>query len=42
MTQTLTQGFSRAGVEALSQLKGEPAWMLEKRLAAWDDKENKK
>lgn len=36
MTQTLTQGFSRAGVEALSQLKGEPDWMLEKRLAAWD------
>ncbi|HLW01691.1 MAG TPA: Fe-S cluster assembly protein SufD [Ktedonobacterales bacterium] len=36
MTQVLTQGFSRAGVEALSQLKGEPAWMLEKRLAAWD------
>jgi len=36
MTQTLTKGFSRAGVEALSQLKGEPAWMLEKRLAAWE------
>jgi FeS assembly protein SufB len=36
MTQVLTQGFSRAGVEALSQLKGEPAWMLEKRLAAWN------
>ncbi len=36
MTQALMQGFSREGVEALSQLKGEPAWMLEKRLAAWD------
>ena len=36
MTQPLLQGFSREGVEALSQLKGEPAWMLEKRLAAWE------
>ena len=36
MTQTLIQGFTRAGVEALSELKGEPAWMLEKRLAAWE------
>ncbi|HEY7126197.1 MAG TPA: Fe-S cluster assembly protein SufD [Ktedonobacterales bacterium] len=36
MTETLTKGFTRAGVEALSRLKGEPAWMLEKRLAAWE------
>ncbi len=35
MTQPLTRGFSREGVEALSALKGEPAWMLEKRLSAW-------
>ncbi len=36
IAETLTRGFSRAGVEALSRLKGEPAWMLEKRLAAWE------
>jgi FeS assembly protein SufB len=36
MSAALTRGFSRAGVEALSRLKGEPDWMLEKRLAAWD------
>ncbi|HEY7349173.1 MAG TPA: Fe-S cluster assembly protein SufD [Ktedonobacterales bacterium] len=36
MIQPLTKGFSREGVEALSMLKGEPAWMLEKRLAAWE------
>ncbi len=34
--ETLTKGFTREGVEALSRLKGEPAWMLEKRLAAWE------
>ncbi|MBN1283950.1 MAG: Fe-S cluster assembly protein SufD [Anaerolineae bacterium] len=28
--------YSRAEVEALSAQKGEPAWMAEKRLAAWD------
>ena len=33
--ETLTKGFTREGVEALSRLKGEPDWMLEKRLAAW-------
>ncbi len=36
MTETLTKGFTREGVEALSRLKGEPDWMLEKRLAAWE------
>ena len=29
-------GFSREAVEELSRQKGEPAWMLEKRLQAWD------
>ena len=29
-------GFSREAVEALSRAKGEPAWALEQRLAAWD------
>src|SRR5713226_5245584 len=29
-------GFSRDAVEALSRLKEEPAWMLQKRLHAWD------
>lgn len=30
------RGFSREGVEALSRAKGEPAWVLEARLAAWE------
>ncbi|HEY7413738.1 MAG TPA: SufD family Fe-S cluster assembly protein, partial [Ktedonobacteraceae bacterium] len=29
-------GFSREAVEELSRQKGEPEWMLEKRLQAWD------
>jgi len=28
--------YTRADVEALGKAKGEPAWMTEKRLAAWD------
>jgi len=32
----LTQGLSRGAVEELSRLKGEPEWMLQKRLHAWD------
>ncbi|MFL5626327.1 MAG: Fe-S cluster assembly protein SufD, partial [Ktedonobacteraceae bacterium] len=32
----LTQGLSRSAVEELSRLKGEPEWMLQKRLHAWD------
>src|SRR5258708_36305821 len=28
--------WSRTAVEAISQLKREPAWMTERRLAAWD------
>ncbi|MFM9106560.1 MAG: Fe-S cluster assembly protein SufD [Chloroflexota bacterium] len=32
---TLT-GFSREAVEELSRRKGEPRWLLQKRLAAWD------
>ncbi len=36
MLNTLAPGFSRAAVEELSRGKGEPAWMLQKRLAAWD------
>ncbi len=43
MTSTLTRptesqlrGFTREGVEALSRAKGEPDWVLEQRLAAWE------
>jgi Fe-S cluster assembly protein SufD len=41
MEATLTRdtaltGFSREAVEELSRRKGEPAWVLEARLAAWD------
>ena len=36
MLNTLAPGFSRAAVEELSRDKGEPAWMLQKRLDAWD------
>jgi Fe-S cluster assembly protein SufD len=32
---TLT-GFSREAVAGLSRLKHEPAWLLERRMAAWD------
>jgi FeS assembly protein SufB len=36
MLNSLATGFSRDAVEALSRQKGEPAWMLEKRLQAWE------
>jgi len=36
MANALPAGFSRGAVEELSRLKGEPQWMLEKRLQAWD------
>ena len=36
MLNTLAPGFSRAAVEELSRGKGEPEWMLQKRLHAWD------
>lgn len=35
-TTTALTGFSREGVEELSRRKGEPAWVLEARLAAWE------
>ncbi len=40
MPETLLSGFSRNAVEELSRQKGEPAWMLEKRLKAWEIYEN--
>src|SRR6476469_6382421 len=30
------RGFTREAVEALSRAKGEPAWVLEARLKAWE------
>ena len=36
MPETLLSGFSRSAVEELSRRKGEPAWLLEKRLQAWE------
>jgi Fe-S cluster assembly protein SufD len=36
MPETLLSGFSRSAVEELSRRKGEPDWMLEKRLLAWE------
>src|SRR5690348_8777443 len=36
MLNVLAPGFSRSAVEELSRLKSEPAWMLQKRLQAWD------
>ncbi len=36
MANLLALGLSRNAVEELSRMKGEPAWMLEKRLYAWD------
>ena len=36
MPETLLSGFSRSAVEELSRSKGEPAWLLEKRLQAWE------
>ncbi len=36
MLKALATGFSRDAVEALSRQKGEPEWMLQKRLQAWE------
>ena len=36
MPETLLSGFSRSAVEELSRRKGEPDWLLEKRLHAWE------
>jgi len=36
MANMLATGLSRSGVEELSRLKGEPEWMLQKRLHAWE------
>jgi Fe-S cluster assembly protein SufD len=36
MPETLLSGFSRSAVEELSRSKGEPDWLLEKRLQAWE------
>jgi len=40
MLDTLTTGFSRDAVVALSRQKGEPEWMLQRRLEAWEVYEN--
>ncbi|HEY4383005.1 MAG TPA: SufD family Fe-S cluster assembly protein, partial [Ktedonobacteraceae bacterium] len=40
MLNALATGFSRDAVEALSRQKGEPEWMLQKRLQAWEFYEN--
>src|SRR5579883_1211744 len=40
MPETLLSGFSRSAVEELSRRKGEPEWMLQKRLQAWETFEN--
>src|SRR5205823_241333 len=40
MPDTQLIGFSRGAVEELSRQKGEPEWMLQKRLQAWDIYEN--
>src|SRR5581483_11288660 len=39
MANNFPAGFSRGAVEELSRLKSEPAWMLQKRLQAWDSYE---
>src|SRR5436305_12300788 len=36
MANLITKRLSRDAVEALSRQKGEPEWMLQKRLHAWD------
>lgn len=36
MLKPLTLGFSREAVEELSRQQEEPAWMLQKRLQAWE------
>ena len=40
MLNTPALGLSRAAVEELSRQKGEPEWMLQKRLGAWETYEN--
>ncbi|HCI81243.1 MAG TPA: Fe-S cluster assembly protein SufD [Ktedonobacter sp.] len=40
MLNTPAIGLSRAAVEELSRQKGEPEWMLQKRLAAWETYEH--
>ncbi|GCE26778.1 Fe-S cluster assembly protein SufB [Dictyobacter alpinus] len=40
MLNTLAPGFSRAAIEELSRYKGEPEWMLQLRLQAWETYEN--
>src|SRR5215469_5050952 len=39
-SKVLAPGFSRAAVEELSRLKGEPDWLLQLRLHAWETYEN--
>jgi Fe-S cluster assembly protein SufD len=36
MVNTLASSLTRGAVEELSRQKGEPEWMLQKRLQAWD------
>jgi len=40
MPDALLAGLSRGAVEELSRRKGEPEWMLQKRLQAWDTYES--
>src|SRR5579884_115047 len=40
MLKPLAVGFSREAVVELSRQKGEPEWMLQKRLQAWESYEN--
>src|SRR5215470_20041037 len=40
MPEALPRGLSRGAIEELSRQKGEPEWMLQKRLQAWDIYEN--
>src|SRR5579859_5595469 len=40
MLKPLATGFSRDALEQLSRQKGEPEWMLQKRLHAWETYEN--
>jgi Fe-S cluster assembly protein SufD len=40
MLKALATGLSRSAVEELSRQKGEPEWMLQKRLQAWETYEN--
>jgi len=40
MASTMAKGLTREAVEELSLRKGEPEWMLQKRLQAWDSYEN--